>query len=273
MTANLRKPQARNGIRADAPDAPIEGSDAGPASDLKNGYLDSQIRKYRRLAKSAFADAQRSVAHDRIRAERKIRQALDSAAKAFWWAEDTDMEERQHILLHQIGRWRRRNNLGCLLAYERNRYSQRCPAAIAHKRIGLSIGFTGIRICSICHKDISDDCPHLRDRSYWVRGGADAEGACRVCLQKACTHHANRLYRARVISIIGNKSSVDLEEVSIVRKPANPEARLTELPIDLEQLAAHLGGDFLPGVSISCDQCLGPCQGFSDFSSQDEAPN
>ncbi|GJF31740.1 hypothetical protein KNE206_44400 [Kitasatospora sp. NE20-6] len=261
MKRQQRKaPQASRGYRIDAHDAPAEGSDAGPSDDLDHSYLARQIGKHRSNALRAFGDAQRLLSHDRKRAETRVVEALDSAARAFWWAEESPFEERQHELLHKIGRWRRRNEMGCSLDYDGKSYSQRCPAAIAHKKIGFSIGFTAERLCSICGFDLSE-CPHLRDRSYWVRGGCAIREYCRVCAQQNCqSHHPDRLYRARPISIIVEG---EIREVSIVAKPAQPEARLSAVPIDMNGLADQLGPGFIPGVQVSCDQCLGGCVGFS----------
>jgi hypothetical protein len=132
---------------------------------------------------------------------------------------------------------------------------------IAHTRIGNSIGFTAQRICSLCGEDLSE-CPHLRGRTYWVRGGSWAGGDRRVCLQSSCRHKPDRLYRASVVSIIRN---VDvLREVSFVRRPAQPEARLTQIPVPLEDLKAALGPGFTPGMPVHCDRCLNDCDGIED---------
>ncbi|MCF3171344.1 hypothetical protein IPZ64_31320 [Streptomyces violaceoruber] len=248
----------------DAPDAPEEGSDAGPAADLQQAHLEAEIRAHRRRAKQAFRDAQRLVAKDKVRASAAIKAALLSAARAFWWAEDSEMEEQQHRLMHEIGKWKHKA-LGCALSFSEGNYSQRCPVAIAHKRMGISIGFTATRFCSICREDVSSDrCLHFRDRSYWVRGGADATGPCRVCSEKECKHRHDTLYRARVVYVVDERSGMQGHEVSIVRKPAYPDSRFVEMPIEIDDLAGAFGPNFLPGVRVSCDQCLS-CPGFVEF--------
>ncbi|MER6925456.1 hypothetical protein [Streptomyces spiralis] len=255
----------RDEFRMGAAGAPAEGSDAGPAKDLIDAYMTSRVLSYRRQAKRSFEDAQRLAGKDAGAAEEKAREALDASAKAFWWAEDSPLEERQHQLMHKIGKWKRKQ-LGCSIFFDGKGYAHRCPVVIAHKKMGFSVGFTATRICSICRKDLaSDECPHFRDRSYWIRGGADAYGPCRVCEQDPCKHRADTLYRARVVAIVSAHSNMSLHEVSIVRKPAQPEARLAEVPIDIDELASHLGPNFLPGVRLNCDQCLGKCPGFTEF--------
>lgn len=261
----MKSRPTRASIRADAPGAPMEGSDAGSADDLVQAYLESSVRLHRRQAAQAFKDAQHYKAKDPERAMAVVGTALISAARAFWWAEDSPLEERQHQLMHQIGRWKRKN-LGCSLSHDGTRYTQKCPVAIAHKKIGFSIGFTAIRFCSICREDLSSDaCSHFRDRTYWVRGGAHSGDPCRLCNKNSCPHRSDTLYRARVVSVIDENSKINIQEVSIVRKPAQPEARLVEIPVDLQKLAKRLGPDFLPGVRIPCNQCIEPCSGFSEI--------
>lgn len=192
------------------------------------------------------------------RAEKAVDAAIEAAAKGFWWAEGGNDEDAMHELLHKIGRWRRRN-LGCHLPYDGMQYHRQCLVDLAHLRLGMSIGFIANRICSICDEDLSE-CPHLRGRSYWVRGGPGGSRAeCRVCRQKSCSHRCDRLYRAPVIAVV---TEGEIREVSIVNRPANPEARLTDVSVSVADLATGLDSHFIPGVTVSCDKCLGDCPGF-----------
>ena len=61
---------------------------------------------------------------------------------------------------------------------------QTCPVALAHNRIGMSIGGTAKRLCSLCGDDLSE-CEHTPGTSYLVPGGVSSLGWCRVCLQEA----------------------------------------------------------------------------------------
>jgi hypothetical protein len=219
---------ALKGIPVGDPDAPAEHSDAGPADDLTAAYVAEQVRRYRSKAIRKHAAAQGLIAHSRRRADTEARAALDSATRAFWWAENTSMEEEQHLLLHRIGRWTRRN-LGCQLHFDGETYSHRCPVAIAHKRMGFSVGIIAKRFCSLCDGDLSE---------------------------------CDRLYRAPVVSII--KEVDELREISWVRRPAHPEARLVALPVSTDDRAEAPGGDFSVGVPVSCDRCLDPCPGIDD---------
>jgi hypothetical protein len=195
-------------------------------------------------------------------AESIARKMLEMAASAFWNAEDTELEPSTHQEMDSYGKWVRKM-FGCHLAYESGAYHQRCPVAIAHKRIGMSVGFTvRRRICSICREDWAD-CPHSPNELYDVPGGLDQAGHCRVCSKENCTKHLpGQTYRMPPIAIV---MEADLKEISFVAKPAYPDARPTSLPISTESLRAAHGPSFTPGAPVSCDRCLSPCEGIEEF--------
>jgi hypothetical protein len=43
-----------------------------------------------------------------------------------------------------------------------------------------------------------------------------------------------------------------------------PEARLTELPVSTADLRQAFGPEFNVGMPVSCDRCLGDCEGIDD---------
>jgi hypothetical protein len=251
----------RKGIPAGSKDAPTEGDDAGPSDDLHRNYIKQTVIEYRQQAVRQYRYAKKLAGSSKELAENTARSAIESAAHAFWWAEDTEMAEDQHILMHQIGRWVRKT-FGCYFTYENSEYKSKCYLSIAHKKIGFSVGFIANRICSICGEDLSE-CPHQRDRSYWVKGGPRTNRPCAVCVNDNCNHRPDHLYRAGVVSII---KSGEIREVSLVPRPANPDARLTEIPISTRDLIDHFGDEFVPGLPVSCDKCLSPCGGFDEMS-------
>ncbi len=75
-------------------------------------------------------------------------------------------------------------------------------------------------------------------------------------------HHSDRLYRVGVVSMVRRMRG---REVSWVRTPANPEARLHALPITMKSLVRRFGPLFRAGKQVSCDACLNPCRGFQEF--------
>jgi hypothetical protein len=222
------------------------------------------IENLRQKAKRAYGQSVLYTSVDNEAGEQAALRSLNLITKAFWNAEDSELEEPLHAEMHRYGEHKRRS-FGCFLTYEDGHYSQRCPIAIAHKRFGTSIGFTAkSRICSICGKELAD-CEHLPDELYEVAGGIGPAGVCPVCTNSECTDHSpEKRYRVGVVGIV---RELELHEISIVRKPAQPEARFTSLPVSTEDLQEALGSSFVPGMPVSCDKCLYPCSGIDELPS------
>lgn len=195
---------------------------------------------------------------DQERAEREAHEALALFAQALYWAEDTPDEEGAHSDMDAAGKWVR-ETFGCHLLRDGTRYRQSCPIALAHNRIGFSVGGTARRVCSLCGQDVSE-CPHLPGTLYLVPGGPADLGWCRVCLKESCGHDGASQYPVSIVSIIRD---MVVEEVSLVSKPAHPGARLQLVDIPTSELADALGADFRPGIEICCDRCLLACEGLT----------
>ena len=239
------------------PACPPEDGDAGDSAEWTRERHRRRIQAQRRRAKLELEQARRRLPSDPVKSEAHARQALQLGAQSYWLAELTDLAEREHRTLHQMGRWTRQT-YGCALTLEDGNYSDRCPVSIADVRIGFSPGFVVRKKCSICDADLAD-CPHRRGRLYWVRGTKHADGHCRVCYRNDCTHRDDRVYRTTLIAIVHHIEKV--HEVSLVDVPANPFARMTERPVSNADLAKTLGSRFVPGVEVSCDRCLSPYPG------------
>lgn len=234
---------------------------SGSDDDLRKAYRRAQIADRRTSAESLLASAQTFIDDpsdvDSIeRAESDARKALVLFARSLDWAEDTDDEEEAHQRMDQAGAWVRRT-FGCHLTRTGTEYSQTCPVALAHNRIGMSVGGVAVRTCSLCGGDFSE-CEHMPGVAYLVPGGIEPLGWCRVCLKEACAHVPSQDYRVSVVAII---KEMDLVEVSLVDKPAHPEARLTSVGISISHLSDALGQEFVPGMEVSCDRCLLQCDG------------
>jgi len=248
-----------------APNGEVAGSFpiAGPDADLHAAALDEQISRRRAAAQSLLRDAREAVegnadGQSLDNAERDARAALTLFARSLDWAEDTEEEDEAHRLMDQAGTWVR-ETFGCQLTRSGTRYSQTCPVALAHNRIGMSIGGTAKRLCSLCGDDLSE-CEHIPGTSYLVPGGVSSLGWCRVCLQEACEHTPDQNHRVSVVGII---KQMDLVEVSFVPKPAQPEARIMEMTIPVPELIEALGDTFVPGDEVSCGRCLRECEGLT----------
>lgn len=164
------------------------------------------------------------------RAEQVARGSLSAFRSAMDCLEDTERFAEAHQALDDAGVFVRRA-FPCLLTWTGTHYEQRCPVALAHLRMGFSVGMI-IREseCSICGKD-PRRCWHIKGRTY------DGEMCVRI-IRKA-----------------------DLIDVSLVDRPANPEARILSIEIPTSTLREQLGPDFASGVAVSCDRCLQACDG------------
>jgi hypothetical protein len=251
----------QDGVPINSPGAPAEGSEAGDAGDVGHRHMVENVKRHRASAVRHFRAAQRLADQDPTAAEQEARSAIVEIVHAFWWAEDSELEEDQHTLMHEIGLWTRQR-FGCSLPFDGKRYERRCAIDIAHKRFGFSVGYTATAICSICGEDVSE-CSHLPDKEYWVRGGVGASGHCPMCMAEAdCQHRADRLYRVTLTKII---TKMDVREISLVSRPAGVTTRLLGISVDNADLIEALGPDFKVGMPVSCDKCLNGCWGISEF--------
>jgi hypothetical protein len=234
--------------------------EVGSDEELTNAYLDNQVADRWARAESLLSQAKALLAdsaEQRRQAEEAGREALAAFASALNWAEDRPLESEAHERMDAAGRWVR-ETFGCHLPQDGSNYSQTCPVALGHNRIGLSVGGAATRTCSLCGEDLSE-CPHLRGRAYRVPGGAGDLGWCRVCVAHGtCEHSDQELYTAGVVAII---SEMELQEVSLVSKPAHPDARLSSVGISTDDLQSALGPAWTPGVPVNCDRCLTACDG------------
>lgn len=229
---------------------------AGSDADLREEYTLSQVRERRLRAEQLMADAEGLLETERGAAEALARDALHFFARSLDWAEDTDQEEEAHGRMDTAGSWVR-ETFGCHLARTGTSYQQTCPVALGHNRIGMRVGGVARRTCSLCGLDFSE-CAHLPGTAYLVPGGASDLGWCRVCLKAECDHNPADSYRVAVVARI---TEMRVDEVSLVSKPAHPEARLSAISVPVSDLIEALGDDFVPGTDVSCDRCLLACDG------------
>lgn len=161
-----------------------------------------------------------------------INEAVRVLRSAMNWLEDTDGFEIAHETLDRAGHLRRSlfPEL-CVLPLSDQGYAMTCPVSLAHNRVGLSPGYI-VRSseCSVCRRD-PEDCMHVLGREY---GGA-------VCYRI--------ITRAEVI------------EVSLVGRPANPDARIESIGVSDADLRKRLGPQFERGMRVRCDRCMTPCDG------------
>jgi hypothetical protein len=199
-------------------------------------WIVAEGRARRRRAQGQLAEVELLLlrGHD-AEAEAAARSSLAGLASSLNWLEDTDEFDEAHRLLDLAGEYVRRT-FGCSLHWTGSGYEQRCPVAIAHKRIGVSpeIVLDGWD-CTICGSD-AETCEHIAGRVY------DGE---------PCARSARGPMR-----VLG---------VAWVTRPDQPDARLTALPVSTEALRSAMPPEWQPGAPVSCDRCLLPCEGVEEF--------
>jgi hypothetical protein len=110
-------------------------------------------RELLRAGQALLARARLQVALGEDGAEATAREGLRFIVDAMNRLEDTPDFEVAHFRADEGGQWVRRT-FGCHLHYENGRYEHRCPVAIGHKRIGMSVGLKNVRrICSVCGQE------------------------------------------------------------------------------------------------------------------------
>jgi hypothetical protein len=193
-------------------------------------------------------------------AESAARDALTQFRAAMNWLEDTPEFEVAHYWLDEAGRWTR-TTFGCWLTRDGTKYSRTCLADLAHARVGMSVGMKNvIRECSVCGEE-PRTCRHIRGRTY-VTTRRMIGHRCNVCGLESCAHVDGETGEALCTHLI---TSAELDEVSLVARPAQPMARIQSMSVSIEEIKAALAGSpWRPGMDVSCDRCLTPCGGVTD---------
>jgi hypothetical protein len=165
-------------------------------------------------------------------AEAKAREALATLRSAMDWLEGTGGFNEAHSELDRAGTFTR-ETFGCELHLDDDGYSVTCPVPLAHNRVGMSIGAVVKKSeCSICRSDPAD-CDHINGEEY------DGEMCHRIITE------------------------ADLLEISLVGRPAQPDARIQKISVSVTELRAKLGPEWRPGMPVSCDRCIGECPGIT----------
>jgi hypothetical protein len=193
----------------------------------------------------------------RSKLEREAREALDVAVAAFNFLEDEALADASHQHAHTVGELVGQL-FGCEARYRDGSFWDVCPLTLMHLRIGLSPGFTGQRLCSVCGQDLSE-CPHVPGLSVTVRA-EDHDGRCSACSGHwPCSQHLP----GTAVDVVphGVIAAMNLHELSWVDRPRQPRARITDLELPDALLRAQLGR--LPDADepLVCHRCQRSCTG------------
>ena len=196
-------------------------------------------------------------------AQAEARRALAELRGAMNWLEDTVEFEVAHFRLDEAGRWIR-EAFGCWLTREGLEYSRTCPADLAHSRVGMSLGMSDVvRECSVCGQEPRDpSCRHIRGRTYTSTRRLIG-GHCNLCGLSECAHRDGEIGAVPCTHLI---TSVKLDEISLVPRPAQPMARIEKVTVPTSELKEEFGPrGWVPGADVSCDRCLRPCRGVREY--------
>jgi hypothetical protein len=197
--------------------------------------LISEGEQRRAAASARFAEAREARRQGRADAEELGRSALALYASALNWSEDTSEFEPIHEEMHAAGRWVR-ETFGCWLYQDERGYEERCPVALAHTRAGFSIEYVTKSIrCSVCGRQL-ETCDHIVGRVY---GGQP----CYRIIEE-------------IDEVLG---------VALVSRPAQPDARIISMSIEVADLREALPDSWQPGMPVSCDKCVLPCPGIREL--------
>jgi hypothetical protein len=223
----------------------------------RRNLSDQQIRDrqvWARKAWRAFRETISSAALTELKPH--VRAAESSAVTAFNYLEDHPKREDAHRAIHRAG-FIRGGLLGCPIVRDEEKFWTDCAVNISHIRLGASVGMTSDFSCSVCGLTV-EDCDHVMGSTYSLMM-TRADGRCSVCFNQECIHEAGRTYE-----IVANPIAVNaiLAEVSMVRRPRYPGARIDRMTMNIEQDDA-IYQMALDG-HVHCDICVGACNGMRD---------
>jgi hypothetical protein len=218
------------------------------------------------------------------KAETLGRAALRSAADAYNWLEDAQLDlgadtyidissffdmghapqamselvRKSHALVHRAGELVG-GLFGCNMQYEDGRWFDECIVDLMHLRLGNSPGMSVRFTCSICLQD-PGDCEHEPGRPYPLEACGSDDGLCNICDAEECAEHIpGRTYQA----IAGRKiTDANLREVSLTGRPRDPLARIAGRSVGNERMIRHLGRLPKESERVLDHSCMYPCHGF-----------
>ncbi|MGY1697360.1 hypothetical protein ACI780_20865 [Geodermatophilus sp. SYSU D00814] len=177
--------------------------------------------------------------------------ALKLAVSAYNLLEDEPEEDSVHTLAHAIGELRS-GLFGCPVEVRDRKLINNCPLSLLHFRMGMSMGFTAARLCSVCRQPL-DECEHLLGETYAAE--VDRIGdTCSACGERDCGHEVGDTILLTPSVMIAD---VNLHEVSLVYRPRDPLARVSEFSFSMPE-----GKE--PSYPPTC-LCWRPCSGFWDL--------
>ncbi len=200
------------------------------------------------------------IRSERLPGEDHARRALSHAVDALNYLEDQTRAPSAHACVDQLGQLVS-GLYGCVLESREGAILDTCPTSLAHRRSGLSPGFTATWACTVCGLDFSQ-CEHLPGTVEEVRV-VHEDGRCNVCGTGSCTRH--RPGSIETVPVGRVATHAEMHEVSFVARPRDPLARFTALEIPVHELRALEREHFIQRIDADrfrCLRCMASCAGF-----------
>jgi len=190
----------------------------------------------------------------REEAEGAMRDSLVRLRNAFHLASE---DPKIGHLLHDRGR-KVHDLFSCKVRMSGTTYYQECSVLLSHVHLGFSVGGSANAICSICGQD-PWDCEHIKGFKYDGVLCQRIGRTCNICLEENCSHHVGETYNS--VEAVHIMTNLKVEEVSLVKNPANPLARIqvhTLAPDDIRDTLPEAEREFfIPGQTvIHCHHCV-----------------
>lgn len=213
--------------------------------DLRQGQVNAKVHK----AKQNVNMADTIVVCCKER-ERIYRETLALLRSAYNWS---DRDPKYLNMLQELGA-KVHARFGCTVRFERGMYWRDCPVDLARIPLGLSIGGHATKVCSICGDDPLF-CTHIAGDTYdnVKRWGIHS---CNICGKSSCPHEKGDFFDDVVAFRLVTR--LELEEVSIVENPADPDACITAVAItkeDILDFVTALPVNFVWGMELNCHLC------------------
>ncbi|NJC70828.1 hypothetical protein HC031_14040 [Planosporangium thailandense] len=167
--------------------------------------------------------------------------------------------DEAHLFAHRAGELVG-GIFGCLYVHDEHGWSEKCATQLMHIPRGNSPGMVVKYACSVCGDDPGECCHSLGEEYETLAKRID--GTCNICYEEGeCNHVLGEPYR--LIATVRVRDVV-LQEVSLVKRPRDPLARITSRGVDNAELIRQFGKVPEATTQLWCHGCMYPCQGLDE---------
>ncbi|MCW2881310.1 MAG: hypothetical protein JWQ95_5410 [Sphaerisporangium sp.] len=233
-----------------------------PPLDLSAPWIPHEglaITRARQRAWTALRKCLAAAGVDLDRLEQRARAALNIAVNSFDHLEDTAYASEAHDYVHRLAELTA-GLFGCVAERDGTTWFDVCRQSIMHVRMGMSVGFTAQRHCSVCDSDLSE-CEHQPGQVYEKTAELDTDDSCTICGDTECQRHSpGTTYPITAHAVV--RKVEELHEISYLPRPRDPLARISKIEIPNYTLT-ELPNRNSPDAVLHCHRCISFCTGFT----------